>query len=86
MTSSTHFLESGKKASQPGRKLTRCTYAQRDAILRLIATDMTLKAIAIETRVSTGLVCALASANGWRRMYVTDAERRQVLARRKAAA
>lgn len=70
----------------PGRKLTRVTHEQKSAVIDGVLRDWTLKTIALEANVSHPYVCALASAAGFRRMYVTNEERKRVLAKRKVAA
>lgn len=70
---------------KPGRKLQRVTSDQKSAVLNGVMRDWSLKTIALEAQVSHPYVCYLACAAGFRRMYVTDRERAEVMARRKAA-
>lgn len=53
----------------------------RAAVLR----DMLLKEIASEVGITEGKVCRWAHVLGFRTMYVTDAERQQIVANRRQA-
>lgn len=66
-----------------GRPVIRYTPKQRVEIVSQLKQDVPVKAIASTTRVCTLAVYQLACRLGFRRMYVTDQERAEVLGRRK---
>ena len=71
-------------ATTQGRPPIRYTSEQRVEILSQLRRDLPVKAIASNTGASICTVCRLAVRVGLRRMYVTDSERAEVLARRLA--
>lgn len=73
------------KLATAGRPPERYTTAHRIAIIDLVRRDMAAKAIAAEVGVAHATVCRLAVRAGYRRMYLTDDERAEVLDRRRIA-
>ena len=67
-----------------GRPPIRYTPEQRVEILSQLRRDLPVKAIASSTGATNCTVCRLAVRVGLRRMYVTDQERAEVMARRLA--
>jgi len=69
------------KTSQ-GRPPRLYTPEQRVEIIKQLLHDLPVKAIAANTDASHGTVCRLAVRAGFRRMYVTERERAEVVSRR----
>lgn len=69
-----------------GRKPERYTREQRVVVIEQLKQDLPVKFIAANVGCAHGTVCRLAVRVGLRRMYVTDQERAEVLAKRKVAA
>lgn len=56
----------------------------RPTVIAGLRDDQTLKAIALTCGLSIACICKWAANLGFRRMFVTDEERRAILARRRS--